>query len=163
MMLRPVCCALLASIVLGSCNGEGEARSNEEAAELISFHWPVDQPAPGVRICTLVGSGEEIALDPTPIIRLEHIAEAYVAREEDDFVTLRLTEPGRAKLAAATAERIGESLAIVVDDEVWALPLIRSSLDVPELPLMPQQNPAEAERFAARINAAIAAYHGRDT
>jgi hypothetical protein len=161
-MVRPVFYGLLALIVWAGCNGQQEPPSNGAPAELISFHWPVDQPTPGVRICRIVGSGEEIALDPNPIVGMEHIAEAYLAREEDDFVTVRLTEAGRVRLAEATADRIGEHLAIVVDDEVWALPLIRSSLDVPELPLRPQQDPAAAARFAARINAVIDEHESPD-
>lgn len=156
-MRRPALSLLWLSLVVWGCDGQREVQVDEQAADLISLHWPASQPAPDSRMCAIVGTGEEIALDPNPIIGLEHIAEAYVASERDNFVTIRLTGPGRATLAESTARRIGDNLAVVVDDRVLAMPLIQSSLDVPEIALMPQQSREEVDDLAARINEAIAA------
>ena len=124
--------------------------------DYISFHWPAAQPRPDARTCVLLNTGEQIQLDPEKIIGTEHFARAFVS-EEDDFVTVELTDVGRELLARATAGRVGDRMAIVVADTIVAMPTINAPLDVPHIPLMPQRSVADAQRVARDLNEAIAA------
>ena len=152
---------LAATVVLaGACGADPDTARAAAEPEIFSLHWPAEQLATDVRMCVIAATGETIALDPDPIVGLAHVDSAYLADPADDFVTVRWTPHGRATLAAATAQRIGERLAIVIEDEVVELPVINQSLDIEALPLMPMQSSAAAEALAARIRDAAAARRG---
>lgn len=144
-----------------ACSGQSKTPSSDRP-DYISFHWPAQQPRPDSRMCVLLGTGEEIALEPAKIIGTEHFVRAY-ASESDNFVTVQLTDTGRSLLAAATRGRTGDRLAIVVADTVVAMPTLNGELKVSEIPLMPQPSSAAAEEFAASLNAAIAARQASGT
>lgn len=149
-------CVAAFTALIGCDNRTADTVSDRQDYDIISFHWPAEQPDSTVRMCTIAATGEQIALKPEPVVGVSHFQRAYLANPADNFVTVQLTEAGRAALARATATRVGQRLAFVVNDTVVALPVINRALDVPELPLAPLASPAAAESVAARINLAIA-------
>jgi preprotein translocase subunit SecD len=155
--MKSLACALVVPVILtAACVDAHETEPSEASASLLSVHWPEEQPGPDSRFCVVRATGEEIALDPDPIITLEHVSRAYVEEDQEPIVNVELTETGRRVLASATADRIGDQIAIVFDDQIEAMPLIRASLDTPEIPLWPMGSRIQAEGLAERINAAIA-------
>lgn len=146
---------ILALAFISACEANATRKLLGGAPDFISFHWPTEQPGPDVRMCVIAATGQQIALDPDPIIGVREFERAYLSSPDAKFVTVQLTPSGRKTLAEATSARIGQRLAIVVDDQVVALPVITQSLDIPELPLVPQMSSASADSLAKRINEAI--------
>jgi preprotein translocase subunit SecD len=153
---------LLALTFISACDANATRTLRGGEHDLLSFHWPIEQPGPDVRMCVIAATGQQIALDRDPIIGVREFERAYLSTPDAHFVTVQLTPSGRTTLAEATSARIGQRLAIVVDDQVVALPVITQSLDVPELPLVPQMSAASADSLAKRINDAISRSRKRD-
>jgi hypothetical protein len=109
--------------------------------------WPVTRP-PGVRqaafaLHQVVASGEagsllafdtdgsSLALAPRAVVRSSDIARVELNLEYDlehYAVTLYFRPEGAERLAAATRERIGSRVAVLVDGEVLFAPVIQALL-----------------------------------
>ena len=125
----------------------------------LSLHWEARGPSNSIRICELKSTGQEIPLEAETVLGLPHFASAQVVHEPTYSVTVRLTPEGRDRLRNLTAEHIGRRLAIVIDNDVVALPVVMRPIDAAELPLMPMADMRTAESLARRINEAIG--HGQ--
>ena len=128
------------------------------AFDFLSLHWEANGPSNKIRICDLKSTGQTIPLDAETVLGLRHFASAQVMHlpETSTYsVTMMLTPEGRNRLKDATAEHVGRRLAIVIDNDVVALPTVMRPLDVAEMPLMPIGDAQVAERLAGRINAAV--------
>lgn len=71
-----------------------------------------------------------------PVFTGADVTDAKATLSEDDnepIITLTLDEKGRSNLAAATAQAIGKSFAIVVDNQVVSAPVVDEPLDTNEL------------------------------
>jgi preprotein translocase subunit SecD len=91
------------------------------------------------------------------VLGLRHIASAVVTQEGDPAthsVTIVLTTEGRSRLKNLTSQHVGRRLAIVIDNEVVALPAVMRPIDTGELPLMPIEKAEVAKALAQRINEA---------
>jgi hypothetical protein len=150
-------CLVMLFFVAACSGAESDVPVAERSADefdFISLHWPLDIPEPDARVCLILGTGEEIPLDPDPILGMADFEMARV-RDQLPQVVVRLTQEGADRLGTITRENIGRRLALVVDDQVVALPLIRAEVTAGELDLMPVASSEEAERFADRINHAL--------
>jgi hypothetical protein len=146
---------MLAVALISACEASPGSILRGGEHDFISLHWPTEQPGADVRMCVIAATGQQIALDPDAIIGVREFERAYLSPPEANFVTVQLTPSGRKTLADATSARIGQRLAIVIDDQVVALPVIMRSLDIPELQLVQQMSTASADSLAKRINEAI--------
>jgi hypothetical protein len=71
---------------------------------------------------------EPVYLNKEPIIQTEDILEARASVDATGVPALVLTDTGSKKLAAATAKLINKHVAIVIDDEVLSVPIVRTPL-----------------------------------
>lgn len=146
--------AALMMLTLTACPEDPTPKVEDRTFDFMSLHWPLEEPAPDARICEVLGTGDPVSLDPEPLLRLAHFDTARVAPGRN-FVTVSLTDRGAAQLADVTGANIGRQLAVVVDDQVLAMPTIRDRIDSGRLDLMPMESRAEAVRLAERINRAL--------
>lgn len=149
---------LTVALGLAACGAEPRDAPEPPAGaepELVSVHWPVSQPDPEARICIDYLTGEEIQVDPEPLLSLRHVREARV---EPGSVqpALYLTDEGAERLAALTEANIGRALAVVIDGRVMAQPVIRAAITGGQMDFVPMRDAAEAEAMVHRINAALA-------
>ena len=152
---------LLAMLFLSvGCTGRASQPSivPPSAFDFLSLHWEAKGPSNNIRICELKSTGQEIPLDAESVLGLRHFASAQVTHQPEMStysVTVVLTPEGRERLKNATAEHVGRRLAIVIDNDVVALPVVMKPMDTAELPLMPTANAQLAGSLAERINTAI--------
>jgi preprotein translocase subunit SecD len=140
---------LFVVLLLGACSGFGSR------PEFLSVQWEADGASKNVRFCELIGTGQEIPLDPEILVGLSHIRSARVVREEGAptySVMVGLTSEGQSRLKDLSSQHIGRRLAIVLDDEVVGLATVMRPLDAGELPLMPTADESAARDLAERIN-----------
>lgn len=84
----------------------------------------------GMRGPVSVESGRTIYVDQEIVLTNEDVAETRVVVLPDGFgVEVDLTEAGAGRMRAATTEHVGSLLAIIVDGELLAAPVIRSPID----------------------------------
>ncbi len=87
-------------------------------------------PAPGTRKAVDAGSGRTIYLDQDVVLTNEDIAQTRLVTLPNGFgVEVDFTEGGASKMRSATTENVGRLLAIVVDGNVLAAPMVRSPID----------------------------------
>lgn len=146
--------AALVLVALTACAEDPTPQAEDRTFDFVSLHWPLEEPDPDARICQVLATGDSISLDPDPLLRLAHFDTARVA-PGSDFVTVTLTDRGAEQLADVTGANIGRQLAVVVDDQVLAMPTIRDEIDSGRLDLMPMESRQEAVRLAERINRAL--------
>lgn len=155
-MMRTVV-VVVGLLIGGACSSDSSPRE----WDFLSFHWVADSELVDARICALPG-GQEIAVEPEPLLELEHVRSAGVVDEGDGtyHVRLHLDSAGSARLKEVTTEGVGRRLAIVIDGTVVSMPKILGAIDAEELPLMPSTRQA-ADDLARRINDAASARSAR--
>jgi hypothetical protein len=111
-----------------------------------------EKPAPGLRP-VIVATGRTLYLHPEPVVVNGDITQAQVVQgnRPDTFgVSLSLTADGGAKMLRATQNHLGRPLAILVDGEVIAAPVVRSPTSTSGI-ISGNFTRAEAERIASGI------------
>ena len=143
-----------ALLVVSGCGADSDVAPEAPDTDFITLHWALEEPHPGARMCEVMGTGEKIPLDPEPVLPMSQFDTAWT-HPGDKHITVRLTEPGAETLSRVTRSSIGRRIAIVVDDQVAAMPVIQAEIKSAELQLMPQVSADAAEELASRINAAL--------
>ncbi len=149
----------LSLLVSTGCGFQETADSPTGPDGRFSIHWLAEEPAPGVRICELYSTGEEIAVEPSPVLSSAHFDSATVEEEGGYVVAVWMTTEGQARLETATRENVGRRLAIVFDGRVHATPLIQAQIRSQSLPIS-ELSEAGARDLAAQINEAL--FHLRE-
>jgi hypothetical protein len=147
--------ALVALVVLTlAAAGLLWPRAAVELAAAIRFEVRLaeDSPAPGLTEATLVGSDRRIYLHPDAVVENGDILEARVIRGgEGRFgVGITFTADGATKLLRATETHVGGALAILLDGQVVAVPVVRSPISE-SAEISGRYSRAEAERIATGV------------
>jgi hypothetical protein len=100
------------------------------AAIRFEIHLADEGPAPGLREVVVSGSNRRIYLHPDPIVVNGDIAETRVVPGNGGAfgVAVTFTREGAAKMRRATEAHIGRPLAILLDGQVVAAPVVRSAI-----------------------------------
>jgi hypothetical protein len=125
----------------------------EAAAIQFEVRLAEEHPAEGLREARVAGSGRLIYLHPAVIVTNDDIAESALVegdRPSRHGVVVRFTPAGGRQLEQATAGHIGKPMAILLDGEVAAAPVVRSRISVSAL-LSGDYTRADAERIANGI------------
>ena len=112
-----------------------------------------ENPAPGLREAAIPGTGRNTYLHPEPVVVNSDIAEAYVVQGASASmfgVSVTFNAEGAARMFRATQSHIGRPLAILVDGEVAAAPVVRSPISTAAI-LSGNFERAEAERIVGGI------------
>jgi hypothetical protein len=109
--------------------------------------------APGLGAAVILGTGRTIYLHSEPVVANSDIAQAHVVQGDSASmfgVSLTFNAEGAAKMLRATQSHIGRPLAILVDGEVAAAPVVRSPISTSAI-ISGQYERAEAERIVGGI------------
>lgn len=90
-----------------------------------------ESPAPDLRPMTIDQSGRTIYVHDETIVGNSDIAEAYVVPGDSSStlgIEVVFNEEGAEKMRLATSTHLGRPIAIFVDDEIVALPVVRSPI-----------------------------------
>ena len=112
-----------------------------------------DHPAPGLRETPIAGSDRVVYLHQEPIVTNADIARGRVVQGDSASrfgVAVELTEAGGQKMRQATADHVGRPIAILIDGQVVAVPVLRSPVGASAL-LSGDYSKAEAERIVHGI------------
>ena len=115
-------------------------------------------PAPGLVPAAVYGQGKTVYLHPEPELSNTDIVrvEAVKTRIGKGLILqIWLTRAGAARIKEATSRHIGDSLAVLIDTVVMAVPVIQQAIGSdPELPIdigVPLE-PKEAQQLAASVS-----------
>lgn len=120
--------ALLVVAALAGCGAETrEAASDQENGPLLTLRLAYYEPAPGLDRMEL--DGEEIYVESDPVIS-DSDFETVRADILPDHVLLRtaLTSDAGFRLESATAEHIGQPMAIFWDSELKSAPVVQEAI-----------------------------------
>jgi hypothetical protein len=101
------------------------------AAVRFEVHLAEENAAPGLRQATILGTGRNIYLHSEPIVANGDIVEAHVVPGYSASmfgVALTFNAEGAARMLRATQGHIGRPIAILIDGEVAAAPVVRSPI-----------------------------------
>ncbi|NQT88531.1 hypothetical protein HQ560_17330 [bacterium] len=129
-----------------------------EPASTTEFRISEDMSAPGLRRTTFRDSlGERrLYLRPDVVLRGLDVQRVALEEEGDRYrLTLTLTPAGARVLADATEGNVGKRLAIVVDGEVIAAPVIHEAMRARRCAISGIRGKENAENLARRIRASI--------
>lgn len=90
-----------------------------------------EHPQPGLREAVVVGTGRNIYLHSEPLASNSDIIEAHIVQGDDAAVfgvSVTFSADGAARLSRATQGHIGRPLAILIDGDVVAAPIVRSAM-----------------------------------
>jgi preprotein translocase subunit SecD len=147
--------ALIALVVLTlGAGGLLWPRAAVELAAAIRFEVRLaeESPAPGLTEATRPGSDRQIYLHPDTVVDNGDILQARVTRSETGRfgVALTFTADGAAKLLRATEGHVGRPLALLLDGQVVAVPVVRSPMSE-SAEISGRYSRAEAERIATGV------------
>jgi hypothetical protein len=89
------------------------------------------QPAAGLREAKIAGTGRIIYLHPEAIVSNEDIATSEVIAGDSPSsfgVSITFTKPGAEKMHKATSGAIGHLVAILIDGDLVAAPVLRAAI-----------------------------------
>ena len=115
-------------------------------------------PAPGLVPATVYGQGKTIYLHPEATLSTSDIArvEAVKTRIGKGLILqVWLTRAGAARVKEATGRHVGDSLAVLIDSVVVAVPVIQQAIGGdPKLPndIGVPLEPKEAQQLAAAVS-----------
>lgn len=159
----PVSLALAISLsVIASwgCSPDGKARAPDWKRVPVSLELRLAQgsPAPGLVRAAVYGQGKTVYLHPEAELSNRDIAKVEAVKTrigQGLILQVWLTRPGASRLKEATRRHIGDSLAVLIDSVVMAVPLIQQALGSdPRLPIdigVPL-DPKEAQQLAASVS-----------
>jgi len=140
------------------------------AAGLIAFQWSrtvvdvvaavrfevrlaEENPTLGLRDVLVAGTTRRIYLHPEPVVTNGDIVEAHPVQGDTDStfnVAVTFNAAGTAKMLRATENHVGRPVAILVDGQVIAAPVVRSRIASAAV-ISGNFTQAEAERIASGI------------
>jgi preprotein translocase subunit SecD len=112
-----------------------------------------ENPAPGLRETAIPGTDRKTYLHPEPVVTNSDIAETHVVQGASASmfgVSVTFNAEGAARMFRATQSHIGRPLAILVDGEVVATPVVRSPITTAAT-ISGNFEKAEAERIVGGI------------
>ena len=156
-VLSAVCLAVIAS---AACSPEAKPRTPNFNRVPVSIELRLAEGAAGQGLmpAEVYGQGKTVYLHPeaqvskTDIVRVEAVKTRI---GQGLILQIWLTRPGAARLKEATGRHIGDSLAVLVDSVVMAVPAIQQPIGGDRtLPIdigVPLQ-PKEAQQLAASVS-----------
>jgi preprotein translocase subunit SecD len=126
---------------------------NAVAAVRFEVRLAEERPAAGLREAAVVGTDLKIYLHGEPVVANSDIIQARVVEGNSPStfgVSVTFSVEGGAKLLRATQGHIGRPLAILVDGEVIAAPVVRSPTGTSAV-ISGDYTKAEAERIVGGI------------
>ena len=151
-MLRRVHAVLLLAPFVGRLLSAQSAQ-----VSFVRVHMEADRPSATTMTAPVKGGAAAAVLEAQPSLDLGAIARAYPQRlhgEADYAVLIALTDAGKAAFAQATGRHISRRVAVVVDDTVTKLAVVRSALRGP-IPIADGLSEARATALADRITAQV--------
>jgi SecD-like export protein len=112
-----------------------------------------ENPTPGFRAAGISGAGRQIYIYSEPVVANSDIVQARVVQGDSASVfgvSLTFNAEGAAKMLRATQSHIGRPLAILVDGEVVAAPVVRAPVTTAAI-ISGNFARAEAERIVGGI------------
>lgn len=127
-----------------------EATKPAATAASVDFYLAQKQPAAGLREIALPDG--KLYMQTVPVLTRADLtdAAALVDRQGQNFVGLRFSEAGARKLNDVSSKNVGNMLALVIDQELVAAPLIGEPLNRGVLAFGVQSAQAASE-IAAKI------------
>jgi hypothetical protein len=140
-----------ALIVVGLFVGFGD-RGAVQAAVRFEVRLAEERPVPGLIVARVTNSGRTIYLHPELVVTNDDIAQSWVTQDgADSFgVSVQFLEAGAQRMRQATAAHVGRPVAILIDGEVVAAPVVRSAIGNAAM-ISGDFSRAEAERIAEGI------------
>ncbi len=153
-----MCLSVIAS---WACSPAAKPRAPDWKRVPVSLDLRLDEgsPAPGLVPAALYGQGKTVYLHPdaqlsnTDIVRVEAVKTRI---GKGLILQIWLTRAGASRLKQATGRHIGDSLAVLIDSVVMAVPVIQQAIGSrdPKLPIdigVPLE-PKEAQQLAASVS-----------
>jgi preprotein translocase subunit SecD len=151
---------ITAFVLMAGCGTQpNDADPYSPASRYLSLHWVAADSSSGVRWYELPASGERVAVEREAVLGMIHFAAARTAQEEQGggyFVEIVMTADGRTRMKELSSENAGRQLAIIVEGEVLALPMVTRTVDAEALSLPVMDDAEAADDLARRVNAMIA-------
>jgi len=123
------------------------------AAVRLDVRLAETNPAADLRPAVVAGSGERIYLHPETVVNNSDIVRAEVipgSTPSTFGVSVTLTRDGAARMFQATQSHLGRPLAILIDGQVVAAPVVRGAIGASGI-ISGAFTRAEADRIAAGI------------
>ncbi len=152
-----ICLSVIAS---WACSPGAKARAPDWKRVPVSLELRLAEgsPAPGLVPAAVYGQGKTVYLHPdaqlsnTDIVRVEAVKTRI---GQGLILQIWLTRAGASRLKESTGRHIGDSLAVLIDSVVVAVPVIQQAIGSdPKLPIdigVPLE-PKEAQQLAASVS-----------
>ena len=117
----------------------------------VAFYLVHDSPQPDLVERQVPRSGTTLRIAPKPDIATSDIAWATMERDEirgRPVLIVHLTPMGQSKLATLTSQNVGKWMAIAVDGEFIATPLIQEPIRDGRVSIVGFRSVEEAQRVA---------------
>jgi preprotein translocase subunit SecD len=140
-----------------SSNGKQAPVNWGQVPVSIELHLAEGAPGPGLMPAKVYGQAKTVYLHPKPELSNRDIrrAEAVVTRiGKGVILQVWLTNAGAARIKQVTGSHIGDSLAVLIDSVVVAVPIIQEAIGGdPRLPndIGVPLEPKEAQQLAAAV------------
>ena len=143
--------ALAAALIVGLFIGFSD-RGTLQAAVRFEVRLAEAQPVAGLIVARVANSEDVIYLHPEMIVTNDDIAQSWVLQDAPNRfgVSVELLEPGAQRMRQATAAHLGRPVAILIDGEVVAAPVVRAPISDSAV-ISGDFTRAEAERIADGI------------
>jgi len=127
-------------------------RATVQAAVRFEVRLAETQPVPGLIVARVVDSGRTIYLHPEMVVTNDDIAQSWVVQDGPDRfgIAVELLEAGAQRMRQASAAHLGRPVAILIDGEVVAAPVVRAVISNSAM-ISGDFTRAEAERIAEGI------------
>jgi preprotein translocase subunit SecD len=148
--------AIAALTVVGIAGGVFQwSRASVDVVAAVRFEVRLaeEKPAPGLREVVIVGAGRTIYLHAEPVVVNGDITQAQLIPGDSPAtfgVSVSLTADGGAKMLRATRNHLGRPIAILVDGEVIAAPVVRAPTSTSGI-ISGNFTRAEAERLVSGL------------
>lgn len=127
-------------------------RATVQAAVRFEVRLAETQPVPGLIVARVVDSGRTIYLHPEMVVTNDDIAQSWVVQDGPDRfgISVELLEAGAQRMRQASAAHLGRPVAILIDGDVVAAPVVRAVISNSAM-ISGDFTRAEAERIAEGI------------
>jgi preprotein translocase subunit SecD len=154
-------CAMTLTVVASwACSPSGKARAPDWKRVPVSLELRLAEgsPAPGLVPAAVYGQGKTVYLHPEAQLSNSDIAKVEAVKTRIGkglILQVWLTRAGAARIKEATGRHIGDSLAVLIDSVVVAVPMIQQAIGGdPKLPndIGVPLEPKEAQQLAAAVS-----------
>ncbi len=145
--------AMIGGLVMGGCalaeRGGGPSTDNKIS---LRFCWATVDEREGYEAAQ-DEAGQALRVLPEPVVTEADVESATLWRNPlRNMVLVKLTPLAAAQLEAASAEHIGDRLAIYIDERLVLSPIVRKPLAGGKVYINGGFSAKEAERIIARLN-----------